>query len=209
MDAGRRLKYGAILAILLGCGLAMLAATQQWYAFELSPEAGHGQAVTVQGSAADQAVMALALAGVALAAALAIAGPLIRVILGALGVVIGGSLVLSTVMATREPVQAGAAALTKATGITGDSALAGLVVRTEASAWPLAAIAGGVIAGLAALAVLVTSRRWPASSHKYQSVRFAAAEETPPVRRSAEPASERDRAIDDWDELSRGEDPTR
>jgi hypothetical protein len=73
----------------------------------------------------------------------------------------------------------------------------------------------GILGVLAGLAVAVTSNRWPGSSKRYQAVRFAPAdpESDLPVQHSADhrppPENARDAAIDTWDDLSRGDDPTR
>ncbi|MGW9629371.1 Trp biosynthesis-associated membrane protein [Agromyces sp. NPDC055520] len=105
-----------------------------------------------------------------------------------------------------------------------------------ATFWPVLAIVGGALLVLAGLAVLVTGGRWPASSRRYRDSRMAADRvaddgtigggeaggstggstaaggstritgSAAGAGRDARPAS--DRAIDDWDGLSRGDDPT-
>jgi uncharacterized membrane protein (TIGR02234 family) len=221
---GRRAKLYALLATLAGSGLTLLASTQTWSTLHLGAAANHSAPVTVQGSAAAPALTALALAGLALAAALAIAGPLVRIVLGVLGVIIGASVLLSALTAVTDPVQAAAPAVTAATGVAGHASVAHLVSRLDTSIWPWFAVVGGALVVLCNLVVLVTSSRWPGPSKRYQAVRFEAAGQqhaeadagdaagedagdgTEP---GAEPASGRDAAIDSWDELSRGEDPTR
>ncbi len=59
---------------------------------------------------------------------------------------------------------------------------------------------------LAGVAVLVTGTRWPSSSRRYRAARLEDADE--PVEAGAEGRAASDRAIDDWDDLSRGDDPT-
>ncbi|WP_345764653.1 Trp biosynthesis-associated membrane protein [Diaminobutyricibacter sp. McL0608] len=229
----RRAKYTTMLAIVVGAGLALLASTQPWITVHLASAANHAGDVVVQGSAAAPALTALSLAGLALAAALAIAGPVVRIVLAALGVLIAVSVALSAGIALGDPVQAAAAAITSASGVSGGSSVARLAESVDVSAWPWIAIAGGVVIAVASIAVMVTSRRWPGPSRRYQAVRFedadSSAAENPagtdsdaaPEATTAENPSaasdrsgqgvalDRDSAIDSWDELSRGEDPTR
>lgn len=192
----RRAKYGAMLATVLGSGLVLLAATQNWYALHLSASANHDAAVSVQGSAAAPALTALALAGLALTAALAIGGRIARLVLGVLGLVIGACVLFSAFTAIGDPARAGASAVTTATGVAGEASVTHLVEHIDASIWPWVAVAGGILLLLASLLALVTSSRWPGPSRKYQATRL-------------EPTNSRDSAIDSWDELSHGEDPTR
>jgi uncharacterized membrane protein (TIGR02234 family) len=213
-SAGRRAKLYSMLGVLAGSGLALLASTQTWYAVHLTAAANHVRAVAVQGSAAAPALTALALAGVALVAALAIAGPLIRIVLDVLGLVIGGSVLLSALTAVADPVQSAAPAITAASGVAGSASVAHLVAGVDASAWPWFAVAGGVLLVLAGLVALVTWRRWPGPSKRYQAVRFEPSEDHDseqqrPSATPSGPAAGRDAAVDSWDELSRGDDPTR
>lgn len=210
----RREKYAAMIAVLAGSGLALLASTQNWSTLHLTTTADHSALVTVQGSSAAPALTALALAGLALVAALAIAGRIARVVLGVLGLLIGAGLLLSSLGAIGDPVQAGSSAVTAATGVAGERSVAHLVEHTDASFWPWLAVAGGVLLIVAGLLVLATSSRWPGPSRRYRAARFEpAADGGPSPAPSEAPESDaentRDAAIDSWDELSRGEDPTR
>jgi hypothetical protein len=72
--------------------------------------------------------------------------------------------------------------------------------------WPAVAIVGGALIVVAGIAVLVTGTRWPASTRRYRGARLAGTDEPEPSAGAERAAS--DRAIDDWDELSRGDDPT-
>ncbi len=225
MNDPRRIKYTLMLAILVGSGLALLASTQNWFSLSLTPASRHVGAITVQGSAAAPALTALSLAGLALAGAFAIAGPIVRVVMAVLGVLVGACVMWSAFIAIGDPVNAAASAITTATGVSGSASITRLVAHIDVEIWPWFAVAGGIVFVLASLAVLVTSRRWPGTSRRFQPVRFEeagdratpspevadeAAESAAPKGRTA-PKSEalnaRDRAIDTWDELSRGEDP--
>jgi uncharacterized membrane protein (TIGR02234 family) len=231
-EGSRRAKYTAMLAVVVGAGLALLASTQPWITVQLAAAANHSGDVVVQGSAAAPALTALSLAGLALAAALAIAGPIVRIVLAVFGVLIAVSITLSVGIALGDPVQAAASAITGASGVSGGTSVARLAKSVDVSIWPWVAILGGIVIAAASVAVVVTSRRWPGPSRRYQAVRFEDAAESdrdpadstddtvPDVLAAPDPAApsdqtgqgvpiDRDAAIDSWDELSRGEDPTR
>ena len=231
----RRAKYLTLLLLVIGSGLALLASTQTWFTVTLTPVAGHAGALTVQGSAAAPALTALSLAGLALAAALAIAGPVFRIVLTLLGLLLGASVLISAFTAVGSPVHSASSAITAATGVSGEASVARLVARVDVPLWPAVAVAGGIFLLLGSIAVLVTGRLWPGPSRRYETrfedqngvsaadlftkpdaSRPAEESEATPVGEPESPGEseapvtplERDQAIDSWDELSRGEDPT-
>lgn len=198
--------------VLAASGLALLAWTQVWVNVTVGQDGSARQSLAVSGSTAAPGVTALALAGLALAGALSIAGPVIRVVLGALEVLLGASVVLSAVLAITDPAAASAGAVTDATGISGAASVVDAVASAAVTPWPFVALFAGVVMAGAGIGVLVTARRWPGPTSRYQAVRIEAAE--PGEATDADghgaagtPAPERD-AVDDWDGLSRGEDPT-
>lgn len=210
-DPGTRMKYAVLALFLAGGGLGMLAATQTWYTFLLAAAADHPEPIVVQGSNASPALTALALTGIALAGALALAGRVTRAVLGVLGVILGVCVVWSTLGVMAAPKAAGVGAITKATGVAGNVPVEHLIVSVGTSIWPGVAIAAGVLLAAAGAAAIVTGRSWPGSSHRYQAVRFEAADAHRAAEHgaAAEPPSARDAAIDDWDHLTHGDDPTR
>jgi len=203
-----RMKLPVIVATIVGAGLALLSWSQTWFELELADAAarGAGQAISVPGSVASPALAALGFAGLALVAALAIAGPAIRLVLGVLEVVLGGCVLLAAWLSLADPVAAVSPAVTDATGVSGSGPTAELVASATATAWPAAAFIGGALLMVAGIAVLVTGARWPSSSRRYRAARLADAEERASHADRGRAAS--DRAIDDWDGLSRGDDPT-
>ncbi|MFD3444818.1 Trp biosynthesis-associated membrane protein [Microbacteriaceae bacterium 4G12] len=190
-----RIKYTLVLAVIAVSALVLLAWSRDWYVFTLAGDSA--ERVAVPGSVAAPALSALALAGIALAAALAIAGPVFRVILGVLQIALGACIVLSASLAAADPVAAGARAVTDSTGIDGAASVAALVADVAGGTWAAVTLALGVLAALLGVAVLITSRRWPASSRRYSAVQFDEA-----------PARGRDASVSDWDTLSDGRDPT-
>lgn len=200
------MKMPAILATVVGAGLVLLSWSQTWFdlVIEASTTGGVGDPIAVAGSIASPALAALGLAGLALVAALGIAGPGIRFVLGVLEVLLGGCVLLAASLTLADPVASVSPAVTDATGVAGAEPTAELVASVTATLWPVLAIVGGVLLVLAGLAVLVTGGRWPASTRRYSDSRMAA--EDAAAGAVGRPAS--DRAIDDWDGLSRGDDPT-
>lgn len=199
--------------------------------------AGAGAVIAVTGQVASPAVAALGLAALALGGALAIAGRGIRVVLGVLAALLGGCVLLATGITLGDPVAAVGPAVTDATGVAGSAPTAELVAGSTATFWPAVAIVGGVLIVAAGVLALATGLAWPESSRRYgdgRRPRFEATGETaasgeasasPSPSEPAAPAAPAgptsdqnaaqrrpreasDRAIDDWDELSRGDDPT-
>ncbi|WP_382305636.1 Trp biosynthesis-associated membrane protein [Herbiconiux sp. UC225_62] len=242
---GRRVKTLAILAVLLLSGLTFLAWSQSWGSLTIVAGTTSAATLDVPGSVAAPALSALALAGIALAGALAIAGPIIRIVLGALEVLLGASVLASAIGALTDPVAAGASVVTTSTGVAGTQSVRDLV--TVSTTTPLAAVTAalGALMIVAGLVVIVTVRRWPNAGRKYQAVSFEgedgrrsadpadffddeptdsvapAGSVDPEAETSAEPpaarpgaskppaTTARDAAVDDWDSLTHGTDPTR
>lgn len=194
----RRLKSLLLVIAVLADALILAAWTQTWLSISLVGVGPHSGALAVVGSVAAPALSALALAGLALVAALAIAGPVFRIVLGLLEAAIGACVVISSITVLASPATAGAAAVTEATGVAGNQSTVDLVAATSLTAWPAITLVLGIVLGLAGLATVVTHRRWPGPSKKYQTVRFTQVETAP----SADP-------VGAWDDLSRGDDPTR
>ncbi|MCU1481883.1 MAG: hypothetical protein JWQ19_2669 [Subtercola sp.] len=245
----RRLKSLTIFAVLIWSALVFLAWSQPWFTLSAQGRAGDTISVTVQGDAAAPALSALALAGLALAAALAIAGPVVRIVLGVLEFVLGASILASTLGALSNPVLAGQSAVTTATGVTGTSSVQAIATTSSSSLWPYLALVAGTLMALTGILIVITMRRWPVSGRRYQPVQFAAADGRTagnPVDLIADEAefdeaeladtdtdtdTDTDRAtdttvaehsdqmtgidevaraaaVDKWDSLSRGQDPT-
>lgn len=203
----RRLKLAVILLVLAASALALLAWTQVWITADALQPGSAAKTLAVTGSTAAPGLTALALAGVALAGALTIAGPIIRVVLGLLEILLGLSVGLAAALALGDPAGASAALITAATGIAGKESVTDGVVASVSTPWPYLALVAGVAMAAAGLIILVTARRWPGPGSRYQAVRFAAADASGATATdlSGDPSSD---AVDDWDGLTRGEDPT-
>jgi hypothetical protein len=109
---------------------------------------------------------------------------------------------LTAAVVVAHPVSAVAGTVTGATGITGADAVAALISRIDATAWPFVTLAGWMVLLAGGVFVLATGHRWRGSGRRYRTDSAAPAT-------AAAPASSRPHdAIDSWDDLSRGEDPT-
>lgn len=189
MDA-RRLRLLTILAIPVVAALTMLSATQQWWTVDVT-----GKTLEVLGTDASPALSALALTSFALTAALAIAGPVFRYILAGLQVLTGATVLLATISSLADPVSTSSSIISEATGVAGTNSIAALVDSVTVTGWPTLAIISGSLTLLLGLFLLLTVRRWPIATKKYQAVRM----EEPDAPRSS---------VGDWDALSDGSDPT-
>ncbi|MGX5694611.1 Trp biosynthesis-associated membrane protein [Agromyces soli] len=194
------MKLPAIALTIVGGGLAMLSWSQTWFTLVLVAGAGSGgAAIAVPGQLASPALAALGLAALALAAAFALAGPGLRIVLAVLELLLGGCVLLAASLSLGDPVAAVAPAVTQATGVAGSEPTAALVAAATASWWPAVAIVGGVLLVLAGVVVLWSGSAWPASSRRYGSAKRGA---------DASATTANDRAVVEWDELTRGDDPT-
>jgi len=202
MAAPRRIKPILILAVIAASGLALLAWTQVWATVRLAADGTSQQVLDVTGSIAAPGLTALALAGLALAGALTIAGVVIRIVLGILEMLLGVSVILSAALALADPVGASAAAVTAATGIAGTDSTRAAVESAALTFWPVLALVAGILMVIVGLIVCVSARRWPGPTTRYETTRFA------PVTDAATGQTRPRDAVDDWDGLTRGDDPT-
>lgn len=183
-----RLRLVSMAAIVAAAGVVSLAWSQTWYLLRLS-----GDEYPVGGDIAGGALLPIALASLALVAALALAGPFFRVVLGGLDALLGVCVVVVAVWSLSDPVRASLPVLMDATGISSEGALLGQVAGTVTTAWPCVGVAGGILMILTGLGVAVTARAWPTSGGRYTRTRAEAPDGDP---------------IHDWDALSDGDDPT-
>jgi hypothetical protein len=192
-----RARLTAVLLVLLCGALLVISSTQTWLIVSLTGSATH--ALEVSGAAAVPVLAPLGLAALALGAALSIVGRILRYVFGALSLAIGVALAaLSGQVAFAHPVSAVARTVTDATGITGNAAVAQLIASTASTPWPGVALAVSVVLALAGVFVLVTARGWRSAGRRYRTAPTASASATGPLD-----------AVDSWDDLSRGDDPTR
>lgn len=189
-----RFRLYAVLGILLAGAVGIVSSTQTWLVVALREG---GDALTIAGADAVPVLAPLSLAALALGLALPIVGLVLRYVFGVLAVAIAATLAVVTgQLLFALPVSAFAGAVTEATGIAGTDAVAALVAGTAPSAWPWVALAGWIVMLAAGALVLATARRWQTGGRRFRTAA------------SSDSGASLD-AIDSWDELSRGTDPTR
>jgi hypothetical protein len=185
----RRLRLVLLAAGLLGAALVLGAWTQPWAQIALTD----GRALPITGQDAAPAVSGIALAAVALVAALMIARPRLRIVLGIVQLALGAiivALVAPQLLSSDAALRTSWPVISEATGIAGGAADS-LIQTFAATGWPVAALAGGAVIGLAGLAVILSARRWPAPTAKYETA-----------------AASTESTAGAWDALSEGDDPT-
>ncbi len=194
-----RARLVSVLSILLAGALGILSSTQTWVHVSLVGVASSD--LEVAGADAVSVLAPLSLAVLALGLALSIVGVWLRYVFAVLSLAAGVVLVWLTVtVLTGPPLSAIAPDVTDATGITGDSAVTALVASSTVTAWPWLAVVGFVVLLAGGGFALVTANRWRRGGRRYEaaSVRAARALDGGPLD-----------AVDSWDDLSRGSDPTR
>jgi uncharacterized membrane protein (TIGR02234 family) len=192
----RRARLLAVLLTLVGGAVGVISGTQTWISVVLAD--GAGEPLLVNGASALPVLTPLSLAALALGAALAIVGTVLRYVFAVIAIGIGGIVaVLSAIIAAVVPTTAVAAAVTAATGISGVEGVAALVESTAVTPWPVISVVAAVAVSAAGVLTLLTGRRWSGAGDR----KYRAAARTDGSRPHD--------AIDSWDDLSRGDDPTR
>lgn len=193
-----RARMLSVLAIILGGAIAIISSTQTW--LEVTVSAGATEPLPVPGASALSLLAPLSLAALALGLALTVVGRALRFVFGALAAVIGGTLLFGGArLGLQHPLDAVASVVTDATGLSGSAAVADLVVGIVGTAWPFVAAVAGLLILFGGLLVLGTAHRWRTGGRRY--LRETAHEQ---IASGSRPHD----AIDSWDDLSHGDDPT-
>ncbi|MFJ3382793.1 MULTISPECIES: Trp biosynthesis-associated membrane protein [unclassified Curtobacterium] len=196
------MKRSRPLVVVIGlavAGIVMLSWTQTWFTVHLDASAAVTSTVTADGSKAVPQYTALAIASLALFLAMTIAGRVVRIVLAAIEILLGLGIVVSGITALSDPVGAAKGAIGDVAGVSDLAAVRRIVTSVDVTAWPAVGIAGGVLAVLLGVVVLVVQRSWPGPSRKYAANPAGTTPKVAPVERDA---------IVDWDDLSAGVDPT-
>ncbi len=195
-----RAKTLSLIGIALAGAVALIAGAQTWVSFMVE---GVESLEAVSGHELNAALSPVALATVAAALALTIAGRVFRRVLGLLVALLGAGLTVLTWSVLVDPLRAITGKVAELTGITGSAAVSGVAVTgLQVSPWAYAGLVAGVFAALLGVCVLFLSGKWGAAGRKYE-VDSAPVAAVPQAARGDAP----DR-ISDWDALTGGEDPT-
>ena len=187
--------------LLLGIGLAavvaLAATTQPWVTLTLAEGASAADSLSVTGQQTNPSLSPVAIAVLASALALTIAGPVLRRIMGALVALLGVGISAMAIAPLADPLAAAAGSLAEVTGIAG-TAQADLVVAVSQSPFIPLTLGAGIALILLGILVIVFAGRWRSAGRRYQSSADRASEGR---------AGAQDR-ISEWDEMSQGIDPT-
>lgn len=190
-----------IAVIALAALLALAAATQDWLEISLEEGAAAFSRMSVTGQKLNPSISPIAIAALASALVLTIAGPVFRRVLGVVTLLLGGGIAWLGASVLSDPFLAPSTAVAEATGISGGAQYE-LVRSIEATSWPALALVAGAVTAVAGLLVLLVGGRWRSAGRKYQTPAEAAT-------RTAGSDAEEDRdRIAEWDALSDGDDPT-
>jgi len=199
-----RARLLSVLAIVVGGAIAIISSTQTW--LDVTLRAGANEPLAVPGASAMPILAPLSLAALALGLALTVVGRVLRYVFGLLGVAIGGTLLIGAGrIAIEHPVDAVSAAVTTATGLSGTDAIDGLVASITSTPWPWLTVVAGALVAVGGVLTLAASHRWRGSGRRYRTDN-----PSPSAAGSATgaAASRPHDAIDSWDDLSHGDDPT-
>ncbi|WEF22635.1 Trp biosynthesis-associated membrane protein [Microbacterium maritypicum] len=195
MTFAQRGRSLSVSGFLLAGAVGIISSTQTWLTVE---RADAGEAILVPGASALVLLAPLSLAVLALGAVLSISGKVVRLVFGVLAGATALFLGWSTLqLLLAEPFDAVAATVTEVTGLAGGDAVREVVVSIVPSAWPFIALVGWALLLLASVVVLMTWRGWKVGGRRYRTDHVEVAHDGPVD------------AVDSWDELSRGTDPTR
>jgi hypothetical protein len=173
-------------ALVAGAG-TVLASTQT---FATAVVTGVRAPIVVAGSAAAPAMAPLGIVALALGIALTIAGPLARLVLAVVLVLLGVGIVATALPNVLSDAAGTTSAIVTATGV---SEVGPFVTARSGTSWPLLAVVAGALAAVLGVVVLVRSRTWTTGGRRFRA--------DLPTTRSTDPISE-------WDALSKGADPT-
>ncbi len=192
VEQPRSIKPLVLVLVLASAGMLFLSTTQDW--FQVALRDGPGTQFAVTGQQAATPVAAVAVAVLALTAALALSGPVLRGILALLGIGIGVASAAIALMIVADPLRAVSQAVSDHTGIAGADSIAQLVASVDETGAQWLVLAGAALVFLAGVVTLVAPGRWPKPERgdKYRRASFA----------------NEDGPVLDWDAVTRGEDPT-
>lgn len=192
----RRGRSTAVVAILLAGAIGIISSTQTWLSVD---RADAGESILVPGADALALLAPLSLTVLALGTALTLVGRALRYVFGTLALLAGALLTWWTAeIVFTAPVSAVEAIVTETTGLAGGTAVSDVVASIAPTFWPVLALVGWVLLTAGSVFTLLTANRWKSGGRRFRTDAAAHSAAEGPVD-----------AIDSWDDLSRGTDPTR
>lgn len=197
----RSSKPALIGAVAILGALGLISSVQLWLHVEFVVGAAAVEALNVSGQKLNPALTLIALASLAAALVLMIAGKAFRRVIGMLVVLLGAGLAGLAFATISTPLGGASRLIGDATGISGD-AQAALISEIELTLWPTVTLVVGLLLAVTGIFVTVLSGRWKTAGRKYDT---GGVGDSPKSKRKTEPEGDR---ISDWDALSDGDDPT-
>lgn len=211
-----RSKFWLIAGIVLVAASALFGATQTWVVLDLAEGAAVVARLEATGQQLNASLSSIALAALAGAVALTIAGRGFRRVLGGLIVLFGAGIVAIAIAVLNDPEGAASGRLAEVSGIAGHAQL-DLVTAIGTTPYIAFALSAGLLLALLGVLVLVLGGRWKTAGRKYSAHAEQKADSSDSGASGAggaEGAGGAARAEDepdrfsDWDRLSEGEDPS-
>ncbi len=204
-------KGRTIILLALFAAVCLVLATQEWVSVTLPDSGVQQELLSVPGTSASQGVTALGVVAAAAAIAAGIAKRVGRYI--CLGIVVAAMAAVSglSVSAALQPGAAAATTIAEKIGLSGHAVGA----QSHATFWPWVCAVTAALGCLLGLYAVVRSRTWVTTA-KYEGQGQGAAQDSERRRRDEYNRSKgrstintrQATSIDDWDDLTRGDDPT-
>lgn len=195
MSIAQRGRSLSAVGMLLAGGIGIISSTQTWLTVTRADAA---EPILVPGADAMALLAPLSLAVLAIGAALTLVGTVLRYVFAGIALLAGVLLTWWTAeILFTTPVAAVARTVTETTGLAGTVTVTEMIADIAPSAWPVIALIGWLILIVTAVFALLTARGWKRSGRRFKTDAAAHDEHGGPVD-----------AIDSWDDLSRGSDPT-
>jgi uncharacterized membrane protein (TIGR02234 family) len=185
-------KRNVVLGGLIAAAVVLLAVTRTWVKVD-PPSTGVALgSITVSGTDAAAAVLALAVVALVCSLAAAIAGPIARWIIGVVQVLVGAGVIGFSIPVLLSPATASSAKTSKSFGLERMASSA-----YHLSPWPWVAMVGGVLVVIMAVVLLAAGRHWSVAKRfeRHGSGHAVVTAETMDD-------------VDRWDALTDGDDPT-
>jgi len=194
-------KRTVLVLVLVSASLILVSGSREWVSGSIGDAALGATALHGKGSDVASGALAAALVGLASAVAATTAGPVVRLIAASsalLAAVLGAAVAISVLVDPDGALVELAAAGTGRTGV--------VIGHGQAGSWAWVALAATLVMGLGGLGALVGSRRWDRLPSRYDA---PVPGQTSPPDEGPQTGVEEPRGREsDWDQISRGEDPT-
>ena len=197
-------KRTVLLLVLVSASVILVSGSRVWVSGSAGDAALGASVLNGTGSDVAPGALAAALVGLASAVAAATAGTVVRVIAAGSAML---AAVLGVVVITLTLADPGGALGRLAAAGTGRSG--SVVAHGHAGGWAWVALAATLVMGLGGFCALVGASRWNGLSSRYDPPVAGQTAQTSQTSRLGSTGDLGRRREVEWDQLSRGEDPTR